>query len=67
MIKVTEELARAAIRAVYELTEYQNDPVKLEHCRKIANYLYNHFGISTTTLFVEKVLNEIKQEEQKNG
>jgi len=34
------------------------DRINLKQCNYIANLLYNKFGLSVTTLFVERVWNE---------
>ena len=58
-VVVTEEMARDMIRAVYD-AHCNGARVTLELCRVIANWLYNNFGFSVTTLFVERVLKEVR-------
>ena len=64
-MKVTETEVKSLIIGCCQMAGISGN-IKLSQAAVIANWLYNKFGLSVTTLFVEKVWNDHVKEETRN-
>lgn len=65
-MNITENDARQIIRSAYELIGTPGKKISIEGAHKIANWLYNQIGWAVTTLYVERIWNEIASEEKQS-